>query len=222
LYDLSERKEEADDWLADQTVIAIPNNNEVYFGREKVRKEDVPERVRQTRENLGRDRLIHVRAYETVSYGAAVETVAAVQAAGHQRIGLSAEHPHWHMDAAGPDYTSARLYPFEAGVLADDVAVSQLDSDSHAPSRSRPDQQFAHPRIIVQAQSTGDSISVSLNSQPVSLRDLPHAVRRALNPAPEAELWFTASPRLPVEEIMPVLNAMRSGGASTVTLSVSP
>ena len=219
-YILYERKDESEAWWWDQTSIAIPFNAAVYYGHERVRPEDIPERVRRARESLGHDRLIHVGAAADVDYGYSVSVVAAVQAAGHQRIGLSVLH--WgegHMRTT-PDYASGNLFPLETSVLADDVAVSQLDSETTAPSRSRPDPDFAHPRIIVQAQSIDGNVSISLDSRPVPLMDLRTAVRRSLNSAPEAELWFTAPPALPMEKIMPLLNAIKSGGASTVTLSV--
>ena len=223
-YILSERKDESEGWWWDQTAITIPFNHTIYYGHERVRPEDIPERVRRARESLGQGRLIHISAAADVDYGDSVSVVAAVQAAGHQRIGLSVlQRNEGHLRTT-PDYISGNLFPLETAVLADDVAddlaVSQLDSDSTAPSQSRPDQHFGHPRVMVQTQSMDDNISLSLDSRPVPLMDLRTAVRRSLNSAPEAELWFTAPPALPMEKIMPLLNAIKSGGASAVTLGV--
>jgi len=207
-YILYERKNESEGWWWDQTAITIPFNHTIYYGHERVRREDIPERVRRTRERLGHDRLIHVRAYEDVYYGDSVSVVAAVQSAGHQRIGLSVLQRDEGYLGTTPDCVSGNLFPLEIAVLADDVAVSQLDSDSAAPSQPRPDQHLGHPRVIVQTQSMDGNISLSLDSRPVPLTDLRTAVRRSLNSAPEAELWFQAPPALLMEKVMPVLNAI--------------
>ena len=221
-YILLERKQESDGWWWNQTAITAFDQGVIYYGLERVRKEDVPERVRQTRERLGRHRLIHVQAVDLLNYGTAVSVVAAVQAAGHRRIGLSLYQWHGGHRRSTLDFASGNLFPLEIAVLADDVAVSQLDSDSATSSPPPPDQRFAHPRIVVEAQSMDSNISLSLDSRPVPLMDLRPAVRRSLNSAPEAELWFAAPPALPIEKIMPLLNAIKNGGATTVTLAVSP
>jgi len=70
-------------------VVAIPNNNEVYLGKEKVKKEDLGERINALlKDKPNNERVVYIKSSDTVNYGAVVEVVDEIRNAGFDRIGL--------------------------------------------------------------------------------------------------------------------------------------
>src|SRR5215467_11513227 len=70
-------------------VVAIPNNNEVYLGKEKVRKEDLGEKIKTLlKDKPNNERVVYIKSTDTVNYGTVVDVVDQIRDAGFDRIGL--------------------------------------------------------------------------------------------------------------------------------------
>jgi len=70
-------------------VVAIPNNTEVYLGKEKLRKEDLPDRINVLlKDKPNNERVVYIKSSDTVNYGTVVEVVDQIRNAGFDRIGL--------------------------------------------------------------------------------------------------------------------------------------
>jgi biopolymer transport protein ExbD/biopolymer transport protein TolR len=70
-------------------VVAIPNNNDVYLGKEKVRKEDLPDRINTLlKDKPNNERVVYIKSTDSVNYGTVVEVVDQIRNAGFDRIGL--------------------------------------------------------------------------------------------------------------------------------------
>jgi len=70
-------------------VVAIPNDNEVYLGKEKVKKEDLAERINVLlKDKPNNERIVYIKSSDTVKYGTVVEVVDAIRDGGYDRIGL--------------------------------------------------------------------------------------------------------------------------------------
>src|SRR5215467_3958116 len=70
-------------------VVAIPNNTDVYLGKEKVRKEDLPDRINALlKDKPNNERVVYIKSSDNVNYGAVVEVVDQIRNGGFDRIGL--------------------------------------------------------------------------------------------------------------------------------------
>lgn len=73
-------------------VLAIPNEGEVYLGRDKIALNDVPQRVRALlKDKPAQDQVVYIKSGTLVKYGTVVNVIDSVREAGFDRIGLVAE-----------------------------------------------------------------------------------------------------------------------------------
>src|SRR5262249_4102033 len=73
-------------------VISIPNEGEIYIGRDKVQKDDVAQRIRKILEGKpAQDEVVYVKSGKRVKYGSVVDVIDTIRDAGFDRIGLVSE-----------------------------------------------------------------------------------------------------------------------------------
>jgi biopolymer transport protein TolR len=73
-------------------VISIPNEGEIYIGRDKVAMADIPQRIRKMLEGKpAQDQVVYVKSGKLVKYGTVVGVIDTVREAGFDRIGLVSE-----------------------------------------------------------------------------------------------------------------------------------
>jgi biopolymer transport protein ExbD/biopolymer transport protein TolR len=73
-------------------VVAIPKDGEFYIGRDKVTKDDIPNRVKTIlKDKPASDQVVYVKSGQGVKYGTVVSVIDAIRDAGFDRIGLVAE-----------------------------------------------------------------------------------------------------------------------------------
>src|SRR5262249_47371725 len=73
-------------------VVAIPNDGEIYIGREKVKKEDIPAKIKNLlKDKPASDQVVYVKSSQGVKYGTVVGVIDSIRDAGFDRIGLVAE-----------------------------------------------------------------------------------------------------------------------------------
>ncbi len=73
-------------------VIAIPNDGEFYFGKERIPKEMLGERVNRMMKNKSEaERIVYIKSGVGVSYGSVVEVINIVRQQQIDKIGLVAD-----------------------------------------------------------------------------------------------------------------------------------
>jgi biopolymer transport protein TolR len=73
-------------------IVAIPENNVFYVGREVINRDRLTEKIKALMENKKlEDRVVYIKGSNQVSYGSVVDTVSAIREAGIDRIGLVTE-----------------------------------------------------------------------------------------------------------------------------------
>jgi biopolymer transport protein TolR len=74
-------------------VIAIPNDNEYYLGKDRVTKEQIKDKVEKMLEKIKKeeDKVVYIKSGVGVSYGEVVNVINEVRALGVDRIGLVAD-----------------------------------------------------------------------------------------------------------------------------------
>lgn len=73
-------------------VIALPAENQFYIGKEPVRQEDIPTKIKNLLKDKPADeQIVYVKSGKAVKYGTVVEVIDKVREAGFDRIGLVAE-----------------------------------------------------------------------------------------------------------------------------------
>jgi biopolymer transport protein ExbD/biopolymer transport protein TolR len=89
---------EADPNIIKETsaVIAVPTDNEVYFGRDKVSKEDLANVLKDKLKDKFKDQppdrqVVYIKSGTMVKYETVVGVIDAVREAGYDKIGLVAE-----------------------------------------------------------------------------------------------------------------------------------
>jgi biopolymer transport protein ExbD/biopolymer transport protein TolR len=85
---------EADPNIIKETsaVIALPAENQFYIGKEPVRQEDIPTKIKNLLKDKPPDeQIVYVKSGKAVKYGTVVDVIDKVREAGFDRIGLVAE-----------------------------------------------------------------------------------------------------------------------------------
>jgi biopolymer transport protein TolR len=77
-------------------VIAVPTDTEVYFGRDKVAKDDLPNILKDKLKDKFKDKppneqIVYIKSGTMVKYETVVGVIDAVREAGYDKIGLVAE-----------------------------------------------------------------------------------------------------------------------------------
>ncbi len=73
-------------------VIAIPNDGEYYFDKDRVTKEELSTRIeKRMRTKTGDERIVYIKSGVGVSYGSVVEVINVIRQAGIDQIGLVAD-----------------------------------------------------------------------------------------------------------------------------------
>jgi biopolymer transport protein TolR len=74
-------------------VIAIPNDNEYYLGKDRVTKEQIKDKVEKMLEKIKKeeDKVVYIKSGVGVSYGEVVNVINEVRALGVDKIGLVAD-----------------------------------------------------------------------------------------------------------------------------------
>ncbi|MCS6883843.1 MAG: biopolymer transporter ExbD [Acidobacteriota bacterium] len=73
-------------------VVAIPENNVYYVGRDQVDSSRLAEKIKGLLENRKlEDRVVYIKGGHMVSYGSVVTTIEAIRESGVDRIGLVSE-----------------------------------------------------------------------------------------------------------------------------------
>ena len=77
-------------------VIAVPTDNEIYFGRDKVSKEDLANILKDKLKDKFKDQppdrqVVYIKSGTNVKYETVVSVIDAVREAGYDKIGLVAE-----------------------------------------------------------------------------------------------------------------------------------
>ncbi|HKQ07479.1 MAG TPA: biopolymer transporter ExbD [Blastocatellia bacterium] len=99
---------EADPNIIKETsaVIAVPTDTEVYFGRDKVNKEDLPNILKDKLKEKFKDKppneqIVYIKSSTGVKYETVVSVIDAVREAGYDKIGLVAEKDKAKTGAGG-------------------------------------------------------------------------------------------------------------------------
>jgi biopolymer transport protein TolR len=73
-------------------VVAVPTDNEIYVGRDKVPIEDLGKRITTIlKDKPPAEQVVYIKSGRLVKYGKVVEVIDAIREAGFERIGLVAE-----------------------------------------------------------------------------------------------------------------------------------
>jgi len=73
-------------------VVAIPEDGKFYIGRDKIQKEDIPNRIKAIlKDKRADEQVVYVKSGQQVKYGTVVDVIDAIRDAGFDRIGLVAE-----------------------------------------------------------------------------------------------------------------------------------
>jgi biopolymer transport protein ExbD len=73
-------------------VVAIPNEGEIYIGKDKVPMEDLGKRITTIlKDKPPADQVVYIKSGKLVKYGTVVGVIDAIREAGFERIGLVAE-----------------------------------------------------------------------------------------------------------------------------------
>ena len=73
-------------------VVAIPNEGEVYIGRDKVPIEDLGKRITtMLKDKPPAEQVVYIKSGRLVKYGTVVGVIDAIRESGFERIGLVAE-----------------------------------------------------------------------------------------------------------------------------------
>jgi biopolymer transport protein ExbD/biopolymer transport protein TolR len=73
-------------------VVAVPNDNEFYIGRDKISLTDIPQRVKtMLKDRPPNEQVVYVKSGQNVKYGTVVTVIDSIREAGFDRIGLVAE-----------------------------------------------------------------------------------------------------------------------------------
>jgi biopolymer transport protein ExbD/biopolymer transport protein TolR len=73
-------------------VVAVPNDNELYIGRDKISLTDIPQRVKtMLKDRPPNEQVVYVKSGQNVKYGTVVTVIDYIREAGFDRIGLVAE-----------------------------------------------------------------------------------------------------------------------------------
>lgn len=73
-------------------VIAIPNENEFYIGKDKIAQADIPTKVKNIlKDKPAAEQIVYVKSGTNVKYGTVVDVIDKVREAGFDRIGLVTE-----------------------------------------------------------------------------------------------------------------------------------
>jgi len=73
-------------------VISIPNDSQIYFGKELVTREELGARIESAMKNKSdAERIVYVKSGIGVSYGTVVDVINVIRKQGIDRIGLVAD-----------------------------------------------------------------------------------------------------------------------------------
>jgi biopolymer transport protein ExbD len=73
-------------------VVAIPNEGEIYIGKDKVPMEDLGKRITTIlKDKPPADQVVYIKSGKLVKYGTVVGVIDAIRESGFERIGLVAE-----------------------------------------------------------------------------------------------------------------------------------
>jgi len=84
-------------------VVAIPQDNEFFIGRDKVAQADIPTRIRNIlKDKRADEQVVYIKSGKEVKYGTVVSVIDAIRDAGFDRIGLVAEKEKAGQGGGGP------------------------------------------------------------------------------------------------------------------------
>jgi biopolymer transport protein ExbD len=84
-------------------VVAIPEDNQFFIGRDKVAQADIPTRVRNIlKDKRADEQVVYIKSGREVKYGTVVSVIDAIRDAGFDRIGLVAEKEKSSPGGGGP------------------------------------------------------------------------------------------------------------------------
>jgi biopolymer transport protein ExbD/biopolymer transport protein TolR len=73
-------------------VVAVPNDNEFYIGKDKVAQADIPTKVKNIlKDKPANEQIVYVKSGKFVKYGTVVDVIDKIREAGFDRIGLVSE-----------------------------------------------------------------------------------------------------------------------------------
>ncbi|MEW6129129.1 MAG: biopolymer transporter ExbD [Acidobacteriota bacterium] len=73
-------------------VVALPGENQFYIGKDPVRQEDIPTKIKNIlKDKPANEQIVYVKSGKNVKYGTVVEVIDKIREAGFDRIGLVAE-----------------------------------------------------------------------------------------------------------------------------------
>ncbi len=73
-------------------VVAIPNDDQFFIGRDKVARADIPTRIRNIlKDKRADEQVVYIKSGKEVKYGTVVSVIDSIRDAGFDRIGLVAE-----------------------------------------------------------------------------------------------------------------------------------
>ena len=73
-------------------VISIPDNEQLFIGRDRVAQADIPARIKAIlKDKKPEDQVVYIKSGKLVKYGTVVTVIDEVREAGFERIGLVAE-----------------------------------------------------------------------------------------------------------------------------------
>jgi biopolymer transport protein ExbD len=73
-------------------VVAIPNDSELYIGRDKIAQADIPKTIQKLmKDKPPNEQVIYVKSGRLVQYGTVVQVIDSIREAGFEKIGLVSE-----------------------------------------------------------------------------------------------------------------------------------
>lgn len=190
-YVVYELKQEELDRIQRTRVVSIPDEDELYFGRDKIAVTDLPARTAELIQNEGAGKMIYISPCGSVKQSTVTAEIALIQRAGHDNIGLATE------------IKDGKRF----GAVETAIRVSTLPCD-----QSR---QPGIPRVTIDVEDH-DTHVIRLNDRRIEADNLFADLKQALSGKEEKVVYLRAHKGLEYLTVTNILVLIKRAGASKI------
>ena len=212
VYVLDNLQEESRDHEFETSVLSITPDEKIYFGRDPIARDDIARRINKFHEDIGVNHVLHILVDEDVPCGTVKMVIARVQQAGHRKVAVVVR---------GEIYMDHSPDPFESEVPVVPVDCSALPRPAGGsnPTSEVGEATATIPMVEAKDPATSGKV-VTLNSKPLSLKQLSAELRGLLAHREMSVVYVKAPHNMAFLQVMEILKAVRQSGVRDIGLQI--
>jgi len=210
MYVLDNLEQEHLEHEYETTVLTITPDGKLYFGRQPITRYDLGRKISQLNEETGLNHVLHVRVDCDVPFGTVEVVIASIQQAGYNKIAVGVIDVH----TVGFD-------SFESEIPITPIECFAARRELHNSDPTSEVGRVAATIPIVEAKDPLTSGTVvTLNLQPMSLKQLSVELKRLLAQREASLVHVKAPGDMEFSRVMEILTAVKQSGVRTIGLQI--